>query len=224
MKMVSNSAMELLQKGNWIIQEVKRLAPHGSGNNHRDHPDPAAACDTSFRTNAVLDHTNSMVKSKTNQIVPNDWNRPMRRAAYVIAFGAGNCQDLAALAYCYCRDSFSEHANLKFVVNRSFGHAYVIVKLGEDEIVVDPWPLHAQAVMIGDHFCGADYSEVQKQGTGIALALAAGTKASRVQEATSRSSKLYWTPKSSYQCTRQYIHESCSKSGWITYSSADSAD
>ena len=210
---VSSLAKQMLDYGDWIIQAVKSCAPLGSGNNHSPHSGP---CHSSNSTAVVLDGNNLMFKRSNNEWIKNDWNRPMRRAAYVLKFGAGNCQDLAALAYCYCRDYFSDQTSVKYVVNRSFGHAYVIVSLGGETIVVDPWPLNAQAVMVKHHFCGNNYSEVIKNSTGlISTTTGKNTKPSRVLTAYERAHTTWSNPNSNLSCARQYVHKFCSNTGGI---------
>ncbi|MCP4153012.1 MAG: hypothetical protein GY757_35090 [bacterium] len=72
----------------------------------------------------------------------------------MIATGAGNCMDLAALTYCLCRDYYSPQETIEFIENETHGHGYVKV-YGDTgpEIVVDAWPINAQAVLKLDHFC-----------------------------------------------------------------------
>ncbi|WKD50558.1 hypothetical protein [Microbulbifer spongiae] len=166
-KYVSQTAKAMLELGDRIIGWVKECAPYGSGNNHEAH---IGDCEASCRTQKTLNNTTWMQKRtgpNSFESVYNEWHRPQRRAAAVIAYQAGNCQDLASLAYCFCRDHFSESASVKYVVNRSFQHAYVIVESGSDIIVVDPWPLQAQAVLIEDHICGSNYQEVLKNSSGL---------------------------------------------------------
>jgi hypothetical protein len=219
MPVVSALAKTMIDTGDLITQQVKAWAPLGSGNNHPVHLGP---CVSSQATSIVLDGQNTMTKAKDGSTVTNDWNRPMRRSAYVLRFGAGNCQDLAALAYCYCRDYFLETAQVQFVVNRGFGHAYVIVTMGSEQVVVDPWPLYAQSMMVADHFCGLNYQEVQKEGPGLVSGTTLKlTKASRVQTALARSQTVQWTPNNSFACTREYTHQFGAKSkGWLSYTTS----
>ncbi|WP_444922711.1 hypothetical protein ACJJH9_00110 (plasmid) [Microbulbifer sp. DLAB2-AF] len=221
-KLVSAAAKSMLEMGDQIIAWVKEAAPYGSGNNHNTH---TGDCHTSGLTSKTLDGSTYMWKEKgtASQWVQNDWNRPQRRAAAVFAYQAGNCQDLAALAYCYCRDHFSESTTVKYVVNRSFGHAYVIVEFGSDKVVVDPWPLYAQAVLVEDHFCGSNYDEVHKNSPGLVSNTPPHNlkKPSRVSTAYERSWTIPVEYNYSLDCTKQYTHRYCTSSQhYIDYSTS----
>ncbi|MEM9058972.1 MAG: hypothetical protein AAGD13_00795 [Pseudomonadota bacterium] len=149
-----------LDIGDEVIEQVKKLVPHGAGNQ----------VDDVKRTSGHADRLTGMAQ----RLVGPDWHRPMRNAAATIKYGSGNCQDQAAVAYLCLRDRLPSAANVSYCVAWATKHSFATIGNPETDsedqvVVVDPWPIHPQAVRWKEHFCRGDNRlEVKRSKSGKA--------------------------------------------------------
>lgn len=144
---VSKETLELLTLGDQVIARVRQLVPYGAGNQKHDFQ----------RTNQQSGYR-TMLAQKT---YGSDWARPMRNAAATIKFGSGNCQEQAAVAYLCLRESLPSTVMVAFCVAWKTKHSFATIgnPTGGDEekvVVVDAWPVNAQAILWKHHFCRHD--------------------------------------------------------------------
>jgi hypothetical protein len=144
---VSQEVLDLLKLGDQVIAKVRALVPHGAGNQSDDHK----------RTSGQSAHRTALVQ----RTYGTDWSRPMRNAAATIKFGAGNCQEQAAVAYLFLRESLGAGYKVTYCVAWNAKHSFATIGVPntdseEKVVVVDSWPIHAQAVLWKHHFCRND--------------------------------------------------------------------
>lgn len=135
---------ELLIVGNQVIDIIRTLLPYGSGN----QTDPQQAA-THIRTAA----TYRFMEDPANKAML----RPRRILEIAKRTGAGNCDQLGAMAYALCRDYLSADFFSAWVATDA--HTFALIgRNGRDAqpaeaIAVDAWPQKPQAVLFRHHFC-----------------------------------------------------------------------
>lgn len=144
---VAKETLDLLALGDQVIARVRSLVPYGAGNQRVDFT----------RTGGEAGYRTKLAQ----QTYGNDWWRPARNAAATMKFKSGNCQDQAAVAYLCLRESLSTAHKVSFCVAHSTKHSFSTIGIpnvdSEDKVVVvDSWPIHAQAVLWKHHFCRHD--------------------------------------------------------------------
>jgi hypothetical protein len=184
-KIVNDFAIDYLQLGNRIINEVRQLTPYGAGNQKDDV----------YRTsNLVAQRTwaaqnaKATVPLQENPLKPLTTVHPQREAATAIAAGAGNCDQQGALAYCLLRKTLGPEFVVHLIVNTGSHHVYAAyepVGFPEYRTVVDPWPTFGQAALAGDSYFGADDKFIAKSGYG---------KAGKVEDGASGLNKARYIP------------------------------
>lgn len=145
---VSEATKQLLDIGNGVIAQVKQMLPHGSANQAGGR-DSTAARETLKRTYAAQETAQALCQD--------DLPHPRADAAAALAFKAGTCDGLAALAYTLLRDRLPRDHTVTIHTNDEMAHEFPSFRApgSTDAVVVDPWPLQAQAVRLQEHFCGA---------------------------------------------------------------------
>lgn len=155
---VTASQMELLRTGNAVIKIIRDSLTFGSGNQT-----PTTNRKAHIRTSVVYDFLDKN---------PNhDW-RPRRIHRIVERTGAGNCDQLGAMAYAICRDYLSDRFIAAWV--SAPNHSFALIgevgfKARKNLVAVDAWPhSRPKAVMFCDHFCYRDKLDVHvaKKGRG----------------------------------------------------------
>jgi hypothetical protein len=144
---VAQETLDLLKFGDEVIARVRQLVPYGAGNQKVDFAKTAGGA--AHRTAAA------------QQTYGTDWSRPMRNAAATMKFGAGNCQDQAAVTYLCLRESLGAGNEVSFCVAGQTHHSFATIGIPntdseEKVVVVDPWPIHPQSVLWKHHFCRYD--------------------------------------------------------------------
>lgn len=141
---VDSFILELITKGDEVIELVRSLLPHGIGNQRRFTEPPGSQA--LLRTYAA------------QQLYGDDIGRYMRMAAATLKFGAGACHEVAALAYVAAREALSPSHVVCYITCDRYEHAFVTIGIpgthpDDQVIVIDAWPIHAQAVRWSEHFC-----------------------------------------------------------------------
>jgi hypothetical protein len=168
--------------GDKVIRDVKSLVPYGAANQKSDVKNSDHNGETVSRT--MLAHKMSTriggFQQTANGLVMAHF---MRMAGAALTFGAGNCQDQAAVAYSLLRERVDDKTYVSFCVYRTllFGHAFAAigrpyVDPDDEVVIVDPWPIHAQAVLWKDHFC---YEQKKSSDFQIVRAKVGGKKQGR---------------------------------------------
>lgn len=129
-----------------VIQLAKQLLPMGAGNQRADVQ----------RTGGASWHLTGMVQQNPNYV----WTKPLSSGTITAAYGAGNCQDQAAVVYTILRSEVSAIEKISFCVHQGIHHSFTtigepLVDPKNEVVVVDPWPINTQAVLWEDHFCFA---------------------------------------------------------------------
>lgn len=146
---VKKDVKDLLDLGDYVISLVRELLPHGAGNQ---------------KFNQKKTHGWGTYLTNTAQAVAdtsNNWTRPSRVAGAFIKYGAGNCQDQAAVTYLLLREWLSDKEEASFCVANATHHSFAAIGVpgvdpDDQVVIVDPWPEHAQAVLWKHHFCRKD--------------------------------------------------------------------
>ncbi|MDT8909140.1 hypothetical protein SAMN03159507_03162 [Pseudomonas sp. NFACC32-1] len=154
---VTKRQAQLLRLGNAVIDIIKGLTPYGSGN-QLDEEYAASHIRTAATYNFMENPVNSAML------------RPRRILEIAKRTGAGNCDQLGAMAYAICRDYLSSDYYSAWVGTNAHTFALIGHNSGdaEDAIAVDAWPQRPQAVLYKHHFCyGMQFdTHVAKPGTG----------------------------------------------------------
>jgi hypothetical protein len=143
---VSSWILELIDVGDATIRKVIGFLTHGMGN-QRAYINQAEK-QAGLRTYAAQQLSKD----------PDDRFRYMRMAAATIKYGAGACHEIAALTYCVLRETVDSSIPVCYVTCDHCEHAFVTLGIigvhpDDEVIVVDAWPMRAQAVRWTDHFC-----------------------------------------------------------------------
>ncbi len=146
---VSKDVMKKILIAKGVIEEVRRLLPHGAGN-QKIHQSV---------TNGWAQYLTDMAQAAAD--INNQWTRPSRVAGAYVKYGAGNCQDQAAIAYLLLRERLSKKYEASFCVAPTIHHVFAAIgvpKVDPDDevVIVDPWPIMAQPVLFKHHFCRKD--------------------------------------------------------------------
>jgi hypothetical protein len=143
-KAVSAETKRLLDVADQVNRACRALVAMGAGN---QRPNVSASQGRShYLTGEVQSHPNYV------------WDRPLRNGGVTCAYGAGNCQDQAAVTYTILRSTLSGAETTSFCVNWVIKHSFATIGIpgtdpANEVVCVDPWPIHCQAVLLEDHFC-----------------------------------------------------------------------
>lgn len=149
-KKISAKQAHMLRVGNRVIQTVRSLLKYGSGNQT-----PESNRKAHIRTSVTYDFLENNPK--------HDW-RPRRIHQVVARTGAGNCDQLGAMAYALCRDYLGPEYFASWVSVP--GHSFAVIgeyppKKKKFWVAVDPWPHKApKATLFPDHWCFSDPLEI----------------------------------------------------------------
>jgi hypothetical protein len=143
-KAVNAETKRLIDLGNQVIRDCRALIAMGAANQVQNVS--ASLGRSHYLTGVVQNHPNYV------------WDRPLHNGGVTCAYGAGNCQDQAAVTYTILRSKLSAGETTSFCVNwgikRSFATIGVPGTDPDNEVIcVDPWPINAQALLLEDHFC-----------------------------------------------------------------------
>jgi len=82
----------------------------------------------------------------------------LRMSGAAVTWGAGNCQEQAAVTYAVLRSTCDDQTKISYCIHN--GEHHVFSAIGEPlvdpanaVVIVDPWPINAQALLWEDHFC-----------------------------------------------------------------------
>lgn len=139
---VTKDQGKLLLIGNKVIEIIKGLTPYGSGNQ----------LDTEYVASHIRTAaTYSFMENPDN----NSLLRPRRILEIARRTGAGNCDQLGAMAYALCRDYLSPEYHSAWIATDA--HTFALIGHNshgpEEAIAVDAWPQIPQAVLYKHHFC-----------------------------------------------------------------------
>lgn len=139
---VTKRQAELLTLGNEVINIIRGLTPYGSGN-QLDKEHAASHIRTAATYNFMENPANSAML------------RPRRILEIAQRTGAGNCDQLGAMAYAISRDYLSPEYYSAWVATKAHTFALIGHNSGDadDAIAVDAWPQEPQAVLYKHHFC-----------------------------------------------------------------------
>ncbi|SCZ29912.1 MULTISPECIES: hypothetical protein [Pseudomonas] len=169
-----------IQLADLIIYSVKKSLRHGSGNQVASNI-PTVFVPESKEQKAVISaypatHLVREARALKKELYalpvrPNSGpHHPMRGAIAALEVGAGNCGEMADLAYVLCREYFSsEWRVMRASAPKPADHGFCLVWKGEEPesiiryvngkplktiaiIAVDAWPIYSQAVLWNDHF------------------------------------------------------------------------
>jgi hypothetical protein len=143
-KAVTAKTKRLIDLGNQVIRDCRALIAMGAGNQVQD------VASSQGRSH----YFTSVVQKNRNYV----WDRPLRNGGVTCAYGAGNCQDQAAVTYTILRSKLTAGENTSFCVNWAIKHSFATIGTPgtdpENEVIcVDPWPIKPQALLLKDHFC-----------------------------------------------------------------------
>lgn len=196
---ISHQALARLQIGDAVIQRVKQqLVPHGAGNQKWDLS----------RTSGHAGRLTGLVHSAYGS----DWARPMRNAGATMKYGAGNCQEQAAVAYLLLRELVDGATDVSFCVAWATKHSFAAIGIPNTDadtevVIVDPWPRFAQAVLWRDHFCRND-SKLQ------VLRTKKGGKTGKIDKAAAKYQHINYDKEllflTDYPANPTWNHEWCS--------------
>lgn len=146
---VDISILRLLQIGNDVIRRVKILLPYGAENQIRDR----IRCEEAAARTSAAQQYYGMNMSSIKLM-----------AGATVEAGAGNCQDQASVAYMLLRNSPVYPHSICFCISRTYGHVFCTIgypaaDTTEQVVVVDPWPIYCQAVILSDFFI--PWSEIE---------------------------------------------------------------
>jgi hypothetical protein len=145
-KAVSAETKRLIDIGNRVIRECRALVAMGASNQLQD------VLRTRGRSNLLA---KAAVFYLNRRYI---WDRPLKSGAVTVAFGAGNCQLQASVAYTILRSELTAVEKVCWCINSGINHAYTTIgdpaTNGDDKVIcVDPWPIKPQALLLQDHFC-----------------------------------------------------------------------
>lgn len=175
---VPDEYLQALKLADLIIYSVKNAMPYGSGNQKEynqprkiGNPDGKSkkseypAIHLSWEADQLYEN-NAVTGGKRN---PEGHLELLRQAYLGNLIGAGNCGPMGSLAYALCREYYGPEWTISFVKASSMDHNFVLVYKNGGEritvrvknqlltvrgvIVVDPWPVHSQALLWCTHFC-----------------------------------------------------------------------
>lgn len=131
----------LLDVADSIIREVKDALPFGSANHIDRHP-------------GAFQRVNFAYGGEPAKEIARLGSKPRRQALIAAAAQAGNCDQMATVAYTRARIKLGPEYLAQIVTIP--GHTFCRIGKGHwpDEkcVVVDPWPKYAYAVIGKDHF------------------------------------------------------------------------
>jgi hypothetical protein len=173
---VNKKVMGLIDLGNEVITMVRELLPHGAGNQKFNQTK------TRGWGTYLTDTAQAVADTAHN------WSRPGRVAGAFIKFGAGNCQDQAAVTYLLLREWLSARQEASFCLAGSTHHAFAAIGVpntdpNDQVVIVDPWPEMAQAVLWKHHFC-------RKDGAFQVLRHKPGGRADKISKAVARYERI----------------------------------
>jgi hypothetical protein len=175
---VGADMLKILKFGDHVIEAVRELVPWGAGNQE-------------WNLEATKGWAQFLVGlTQTTADSPKNWTRPMRVAGSTVAFGAGNCQDQAAVAYLLLRETVPADWQVSFCVAYENMHAFAAVGVPNTDpddkvVIVDSWPEKAQAVLWKHHFCRTDKNFV-------VLRHKPGGKSGKLAKALAKNPKDLW--------------------------------
>lgn len=133
-----------------IIMQVRSLLPYGAGNQIADSQRTMGQ----FTGRTALAMKDAGVMQGQQGVIKN----LMRMAGAAANWGSGNCQEQAAVTYCVLRETLPSTAKISYCTHNSIHHVFatigeLLVDPANQVVIVDPWPINAQAVHWDDHFC-----------------------------------------------------------------------
>ena len=143
-KAISAETKRLIDIGNQVIRDCRAIVAMGAGNQVQN------VASTQGRSAYLTAAVQSDQKYQ--------WDRPLRNGTVTVAYGAGNCQDQAAVTYTILRSKLTAAEQTSFCANYAIHHSFATIGVPgtdpEDQVIcVDPWPIKAQALLLEDHFC-----------------------------------------------------------------------
>ncbi len=142
-KFISAELLGLIQLGDAVIREVRRLMPYGAANQKFD-----VKRSTETQPMTVL----------TQQAYQGHYSEAQHMAGAAVTYGAGTCQDQAAVAYLLLRERLPATRTACFAFSNYSSHCFATIGVpntdaADQVVVVDSWPKYAQALLWQDHFC-----------------------------------------------------------------------
>jgi hypothetical protein len=155
-KFVSAETLALLRLGDDVIREVRRLLPYGAANQKFD-----VKSSTETAPNTAL----------TQKAYEGHYAHAQHMAGAAVTYGAGTCQDQAAVAYLLLRERLDSSKTACFCVSEAYSHCFAAIGVpntdaGEKVVIVDSWPKYAQALLWPDQFC-FPHVGIYKQAPGV---------------------------------------------------------
>ncbi|MDA8049002.1 MAG: hypothetical protein M0002_03175 [Rhodospirillales bacterium] len=141
-KFVSAETLQLVQLGDAVIREVRRLLPYGAANQKFDFKNTETGPNTALTQQAYNGH----------------YAEAQHMAGAAVTYGAGTCQDQAAVAYILLRERLDSSKTACFCYSDSAHHCFAAIGVPNTDpadkvVIVDSWPKYAQALLWQDHFC-----------------------------------------------------------------------
>jgi hypothetical protein len=141
-KAVSAETKRLIDLGNEVIQICRAIVKMGAGNQEQ----------TVRATQGRSSHLTWLVHHHPNYI----WNKPLHSGGVSCGYGAGNCQDQAAITYTILRSKLTAEQTVSFCLNSVAKHSFATIgdprtDPANEVICVDPWPLQPQALLLEHH-------------------------------------------------------------------------
>lgn len=176
---VPQDFLRAIQLADLIIYSVKNTLKFGSGNqasanSEADIPvGDGTHATSSYPARHLTWEARELYKAGAvvapNKDKPTGSRNTMRKAYLATRLQAGNCGEMANLAYVLCREYFGPEWTVIRASSTTMDHAFCLVYRNEDEVidvdyagrrgrtlgvvVVDPWPIHSQAMLWTSHFC-----------------------------------------------------------------------
>ncbi|WP_456021114.1 hypothetical protein [Pseudomonas protegens] len=176
---VPRDFLNAIKLADLIIYSVKNTLKFGSGNQTESNSpaDFSVGDSVPVRSNYPAKHLTWEARElyKTGAVIAPNVDKPansrnIKRKAFLATLSqAGNCGEMANLAYVLCREYFGDDWTVIRASSIAVDHAFCLVYRNESEvidiksagtkvrtlgvIVVDPWPTYTQALLWAQHFC-----------------------------------------------------------------------
>lgn len=149
-KFVGYTAAKRLELGGQVIKDVRQMLPYGAGNQIADSQRTGG--ESSGRTVLAMQDAGKLQGQEG--VIRN----LLRMAGAAVTWGAGNCQEQAAVTYTVLRSKCDAKTKVSYCIHSGSHHVFAaigepLVDPAGEVVIVDPWPINAQALLWEDHFC-----------------------------------------------------------------------